>query len=313
MSESKTPRICVVGSANIDLIFRTPRMPALGETIAGTALHQCMGGKGANQAVVAARLGGEVTFIASVGSDAFGAESISAYEAEGIDASYISRASDQPTGTAAIFVDDEAENCIIVVAGANALLSPESIRAAANVIEQSDAVLCQLETPVDAAVEAFRIARAANTTTILTPAPAKSVTDELLSLCDVCVPNKTEITLISGIAIESEDDAIRAAEVLRAKGVKQVALTLGSEGVLVLDDFGQTKIPAMKVAAVDTTGAGDAFTGGLAMSLAGSPGLADAARRAAIVAAISVTKIGTQTSFPTLEEVEAWTTKKETS
>lgn len=308
MSDNKTNQkpICVVGSANVDLTFRTPRLPVPGETFAGRSLHQCMGGKGANQAVVAARLGATVTFIARVGSDGFGAEALEAYQAENIDTQFIQRDASQPTGTAAILVDDNAENCIIVVAGANAGLTPADVRAASSAIERSSIVLCQLETPTEAAIEAFRIARAANATTVLTPAPADKVTDELLSLCDVCVPNKPEIAAMVDQSVETQQDAIRAAQLLRERGVKRVALTLGGDGVLLVDGSGSTHIPAMCVEAVDTTGAGDAFTGGLSVGLADGLSLAEAARKAALVAAISVTRIGTQTSFPTSEEASKW-------
>lgn len=307
----KQPRITVVGSANIDLTFRTPRFPHPGETLTGHALHQCMGGKGANQAVAAARLGADVTFVACVGSDAFGKAAMEAYASDGIHTTFIRQVENQPTGTAAILVDDQAENCIIVVAGANALLKPSDICNASSTIQNSNAVLCQLETPVDAAVEAFRIARAINVLTILTPAPASHVTHELLTLCDICVPNKTEISTLTGQAIHSESDAIRAAEKLCERGVKRVALTMGSDGVLLLDESGSTRIPAINVDAVDTTGAGDAFTAALAVSLAEGKTFRDAARRASIVAAISVTRLGTQTAFPAKNEVSEWLTIKE--
>ncbi|QDV42841.1 Ribokinase [Stieleria neptunia] len=299
----KQSRICVVGSANIDLTFRTPRLPQPGETLAGHALHQGMGGKGANQAVAAARLGASVAFIARVGNDAFGKSAIEAYQAENIQTSCIRQSVDQPTGTAAIMVDDNAENCIIVVAGANAELNAEDVKGASSLMTNSQVVLCQLETPVDAAVEAFRIARAANVLTVLTPAPAERVTAELLSLCDVCVPNKTEITAMTGQTIETEADALRAAERLRDRGVKRVALTMGGDGVFVVDETGSTHIPAVRVKAVDTTGAGDAFTAALAVSLAEGMSFVESARRASAVAAISVTRIGTQTAFPTMSEV----------
>lgn len=296
-------RICVVGSANVDLTFRTPRFPQPGETLAGRAWHQGMGGKGANQAVAAARLGAAVAFISRVGNDAFGEAAIAAYQAENIRTSCLRQSVDQPTGIAAILVDDAAENCIIVVAGANAELSAEDVKAASTVLEQSHVVLCQLETPVDAAIEAFRLARAANVLTILTPAPAEHVTTELLALCDVCVPNKTEISALTGQSVDTEADALRAAERLLERGVKRVALTMGGDGVLVVDESGALHIPAIRVKAVDTTGAGDAFTAALAVSLAEGMTLTESARRASVVAAISVTRIGTQTAFPTLSEV----------
>lgn len=277
-----------------------------GETIAAHSLHQCTGGKGANQAVVAARLGANVTFVARVGNDGFGAEALKAYKTEGIDTSFIRQDSNLPTGTAGILVDDNAENCIIVAAGANAGLAADDVRSASATIEQSNVVLSQLETPCCAAVEAFRIARSAKVTTILTPAPADNVTDELLSLCDVCVPNATEISAMVGKTVANERDAISAAESLRNRGVKQIAVTLGAMGIIVLDESGPKHIPATKVEAVDTTGAGDAFTAALAVSLADGRSLADSARWARVVAAISVTRHGTQTSFPNLEEVKSW-------
>ena len=337
MSEQKTTsrRICVVGSANVDLTFRTPRFPLPGETLAGRSLHQGMGGKGANQAVAAARLGAQVAFVARVGNDAFGTLAIAGCQAERIDTSFVQRDAARPTGTAAILVDDQAENCIIVVAGANDGLTPDDIKAASSVIEQADLVLCQLETPLDTTLEAFRIARAAAVLTVLTPAPVAFVTDELLALCDVCVPNITEIAALSGCPHtaaklersfrtqqesqlkalttlatndrpENHEDAVQAAELVRKRGVKRVVLTMGGKGVMVIDDAGATHIPAIKVEAVDTTGAGDAFTAALAVLLADGLDLRTAARRASIVAAISVTRIGTQSAFPTLEEVNKW-------
>ncbi len=305
-SERIPRKICVVGSANVDLTFRTHRLPLPGETLAGSSLHQGMGGKGANQAVAAARLGARVTFVARVGNDAFGSEALASYAAEGIDTSFIHKDNERPTGTAAILVDDKAENSIIVVAGANEGLTPDDIKAATSSIESAALVLCQLETPLGTAIEAFRIARASGTLTVLTPAPVSLVTDELLALCDVCIPNKTEIAALTGCLIENYDDAKNAANLLRQKGVKRVVLTMGGEGALVVDDEGATHIPRMKVDAVDTTGAGDAFTAALAVSLANGLDIRQSARQASIVAAISVTRIGTQSSYPTGKEVQAW-------
>lgn len=299
-------RICIVGSANVDLTFRTPRLPMPGETFAGRSFQQCMGGKGANQAVAAARLGASVTFVARVGSDSFGDEAIKTYAAEGIDTSFVQQDTDQPTGTAAILVDDDAENCIVVVAGANARLAPEQVQRARSVIEQSDLVLSQLETPVNTTVEAFRIARAMKVPTMLTPAPAEQVTSELLELCDICLPNKTEIGTIAGHSVDDEANLIRAAKSLRERGVQRVLITLGSDGTLLVDDSGALRIPAMQVEPVDTTGAGDAFTGALAVGLTQGLRLEEAAKFAATVAAISVTRPGTQPSFPTLKEVQLW-------
>lgn len=300
------PRICVVGSANVDLTFRTPRLPTPGETIGGHAFHLGMGGKGANQAVAAARLGAEVALIARVGNDSFGQEAIRHYRAEGLDTTCLRQDAHSPTGTAAIVVDDAAENCIIVVAGANAKLSPEDVREASVVIQNADVLLCQLETPLEATVEAFRLARAAGVRTVLTPAPVTALPDGLLPLCDLCVPNQTEIARLVGGIIDSSGDAQVAANMLRERGVKSVVVTLGSRGALLVDAEGTTPISAVEVTAVDPTGAGDAFTAALAVGLADGLSLREAAQRASVVGALTATRIGTQTAFPTLAEVKKW-------
>jgi ribokinase len=296
-------RICVVGSANVDLTFRTPRLPQAGETLAGHSLHIGMGGKGANQAVAAARLGAEVTFVARVGNDSFGEEAVSQYQAEGIDTSFVRQNASLPTGTAAIVVDDDAENCIVIVAGANAELSSVDVREASSAIQQADAVLCQLETPLAATLEAFRLARAAGKLTILTPAPVVELSNELLQLCDLCIPNRTEMEFLVGGPVRSPDDAHAAAKALRARGVKAVVVTMGDSGAFLLDDAGALQIPVVPVEAVDTTGAGDAFTAALAVSLADGLTLRKAARRASLVGALTVTRIGTQAAFPHFTEV----------
>ena len=298
-------RICVVGSANVDLTFRTPRLPRPGETLAGHAFHLGMGGKGANQAVATARLGAHVSFISRVGIDAFGQEAVRRYKDEGIDTTFVRTDELRPTGTAAIVVDDDAENCIIVVAGANAGLSPEDVQEAASVIQTAHVLLAQLETPLDATLAAFRLARAAGVRTILTPAPATPLSDEVLRLCDFCVPNKTELELLVGRKVESLDDVESAANVLRQRGVPTVVVTMGVAGALLVDKDDTMHIPAVRVQAVDPTGAGDAFTAGLAVALATGLSLRNAARQASIVAALTVTRIGTQTAFPSLFEVEA--------
>lgn len=300
------PRICVVGSANVDLTFRTSRLPTPGETVAGHALHVGMGGKGANQAIAASHLGAKVAFVARVGKDTFGQQAMGVYRAEGIDTPFVQQDASRPTGTAAIVVDDTAENCIIVVAGANAGLSPQDVRDAAKAIQEADVLLCQLETPLDATLEAFRLARAAGVRTVLTPAPAMELAEELLCLCDVCVPNKTEIELLVKRKVESLEDAESAASMLRARGVGTVVVTMGRLGALLLDDDAATHVPAVRVEAVDPTGAGDAFTAALAVFLAEKLPLRDAARQASVVAGLTVTRMGTHAAFPPRVEVEKW-------
>lgn len=300
------PRICVVGSANVDLTFRTPRLPTPGETLAGHTFHLGMGGKGANQAVAAARLGAKVALIARVGNDTFGQETIRRYQAEGLDATFVRQDAQCPTGTAAIVVDDAAENCIIVVAGANANLSPEDVRDAFAVIQNADVLLCQLETPLQATLEAFRLARAAGVLTVFTPAPVMSLPDSLLRLCDLCVANRTEMERLVGRKVDSSGDAQAAASMLRERGVKTLVVTMGSRGALLLDAEGAMHISAIEVAAVDSTGAGDAFTAALAVWLAEGFSLREAAQQARIVGALTATRLGTQAAFPSLAEVKKW-------
>lgn len=299
---NRRANICVVGSVNIDLLFRSPRFPQPGETLTGNSFTQCMGGKGANQAVAAARLGADVTLIACVGNDSMGTAAIEHFRTEGIHTELIHTMRDQSTGTAAIVVDDRAENCIIVVPGANALLSLDHVRQAAECIAASDAVVCQLETPIDATLEAFRIARKAGKKTILTPAPIRDLPDELLQLCDLCIPNRTEMETLSKRSITSSLEAEEAMTTLICRGVGAVALTLGSDGACISERGATVTIPAVKVNAVDTTGAGDAFSAALAVMLSEGIPLTESARYAVQVAAISVTRAGTQPSFPFRKE-----------
>jgi ribokinase len=303
---ANAPRICVVGSANVDLTFRTPKLPRPGETLAGHAFHLGMGGKGANQAVAAVRLGAKVSLVANVGHDSFGHKAISHYRAAGIDTTFVRIDQQRPTGTAVVIVDDQAENCIIVVAGANGSLSPEDVREAASTIRDAALLLCQLETPLDATLEAFRLARAGGVRTVLTPPPATDLPEELFRLCDFCVPNESEVELLTGRKVKNLADAESAARELRNRGVRTVVVTMGVQGALLFDGNGATHVPAVTVEAVDPTGAGDAFTAALAVSLAEGHLLQDAARRASVVAALTVTRIGTQAAFPLRAEVEEW-------
>jgi ribokinase len=297
------PRLCVVGSANVDLTFRTARLPRPGETLAGHAFHLDYGGKGANQAVAAARLGAGVSLVARLGDDAFGRESLRRYQAENLDTAFVRIDPDRPTGTAAIFVDDQARNCILIVAGANASLSPTDVRAAAPAVAAAGMLLCQLEVPLETTLEAFRLARAAGVRTVLTPAPAVELPEELLRLCDLCVPNETEAETLTGRAVRSVAEAEMAAAELRWRGPGAVVVTLGDRGALLLDGEGPTHLPAIPVQAVDPTGAGDAFTAALAVFWAEGLALREAARRASRVAALTVTRQGAQASFPTRAEV----------
>ena len=306
LSMANIPRICVVGSSNIDLMFRTPRLPRPGETLTGRDFHFGFGGKGANQAVMAARLGAAVTMITKVGRDVFGEGTLRNYQAEGIDTIHLLRDAEQPSGVAGIVVDDAAQNCIILAPGANSRLTPEEVRGAARAIEAAHVLLCQLEVPVETTQAAFRIARAAGVRTILNPAPACQLPDDLLRLADLCVPNETELAELTGFAVEELNQVETAARQLRQKGPGMVIVTLGARGAMIVNDRGAERLAAVPVTPVDTTGAGDAFIGSLAVFLAEGQPLAEAVRMANAVAALSVTRIGTQTSFPKRAEVEAF-------
>jgi ribokinase len=299
------PRVCLVGSSNIDLTFRTARLPRPGETLTGQAFQLGFGGKGANQAVMAARLGAPVSMVTRVGNDVFGEQTVHNYRQHGIDTAHVLRDAERPTGVASIVVDDNAQNCILIVAGANAALSPADVRAAAAVIESAGVLLCQLEVPIETTLEAFRIARAAGVRTILNPAPAVALPDELLRLTDLCIPNETESELLTGQRVGTPDEAESAARALLRRGPSAILVTLGPRGVLLVEGGTTEHISPVPVRAVDASGAGDAFIGSLAVFLVEGCSLRDAARRANVAAALSVTRHGTQASFPTRTEVEA--------
>jgi ribokinase len=296
-------RIAVVGSANVDLTFRTPRLPQPGETLTGHGFHLGFGGKGANQAVMAARLGASVSLVARIGADAFGQEMLRHLGAEGMDLTHVKTDRERPTGTAAIVVDDAARNCILVVPGANHGLSPQDVQAAAPVIQSAAFVLCQLEVPLPAIQEAFRIARATGVRTILNPAPAAPLPDDLLALTDLCAPNETELQQLTGQHAGSLGEVESAARMLLRRGAKAVAVTLGERGALLVENEKATHVPAVTVSAVDPTGAGDAFIGSLAVFWAEGHSLPEAARRACAVASLTVTRPGAQSAFPSRTEV----------
>jgi ribokinase len=300
------PRIVVVGSTNIDLTFAVPRLPRSGETLAGRGLHTGFGGKGANQAVMAARLGAAVHMISAVGGDDFGRQALASYRAQNVDTTFVRVHESHPTGTAAILVDEQAHNCIVVVAGANAAVSPEDVLAARRAIESADVVLTQLETPLDAARQAFLLARAAGVRTVLNPAPAASLPEDVLALTDLCIPNETELETLIGGPVWSLEEAQAAGEALRQRGPAEVIVTLGARGALVIGPAGTEHCPPVAVPAIDPTAAGDAFIGSLAVFLAQGMPLVQAARRASAVAAMTVTRPGAQCSFPSRAEIEAF-------
>jgi ribokinase len=299
------PRVCVVGSANVDLTFRAASLPRPGETLAGRSFQLAFGGKGANQAVAAARLGARVHLVARVGCDLFGEQLRQHFLAEHIDASHVRTDDSQSSGAASITVDDEGRNCILVVAGANGGLAPADVQAAAPTIAACQILLCQLEVPVETTRTALRVAREAGVTTVLNPAPAAPLADEVLRLADLCVPNETEAERLTGKPVTDLAEAEAAARMLQARGARTVVVTLGERGALLVDQ-GARHIQAVPVRAVDTTGAGDAFIGGLAVFLAEGLDLERAAGRACAVAALSVTRLGAQAALPSSAELEAF-------
>ncbi len=308
MQAGQSPKICMVGSSNIDLIARTPRLPLPGETIVGTLFQMGYGGKGANQAVMAARLGAQVTVVTKLGRDVFGEDTLKNYRAQGIDTTYVMFDETRFSGVAPIWVDESTgQNTIIIVPGANDGLSPSDAHTASAAIKAADVLICQLEVPLETTLEAFRIAKKdpnSRVLTILNPAPAAPLPDELLRLTDIVAPNETETALLTGMIVESLDQAAAAAQALRKRGPKTVIITLGQRGALFVEgDQPSQHVPARPVQAVDSTGAGDAFIGSLAYFLGYKRPMRDAVKRAVAIATQSVLKRGTQTSFPMREEV----------
>jgi ribokinase len=298
--------IVVVGSSNTDMVIKAGHLPAAGETIIGGTFFMNPGGKGANQAVAAARLGGTVTFIAKIGNDIFGRHAVQLFEEQKIDVSYILSDTEHPSGIALITVDKNAENCIVVAPGSNEFLSPNDLVAAIPVIEKAGILLIQLEIPL-ATVE-YVVATAAKTGTrvILNPAPACQLPDSLLINISIITPNRREAEMISGIKITNMDSAKEAAKIIKHRGVETVIITLGVEGALVLSDGNFTEVPAFPVNAVDTTGAGDIFNGALAVAISEGRDLFAATEFACKASAICVSRLGAQSSAPNKSEVDSF-------
>ncbi len=296
-------KIIVIGSSNVDLTARVRTLPRPGETIGGARLHQANGGKGANQAVSAARLGADVTFLTCLGNDANGEMLSAQFAAEGIDTSKI-KFSATPTGTALIFVDDNAENCIAVAPGSNNDLLPADVEGIRDSISGAAYMLLQLEIPIPTVEKAILLADEAGVRTILNPAPMAPLSDGILKHVWLLTPNQTEAHSLTGIAVNDEEDARKAADALLAKGVGNVIITMGSKGSLVCTPGETTFVPARKVKAVDTTGAGDVYNGALVAALAEGKSLVSAARIATAASSVAVTRMGAQTSAPHRNELE---------
>ena len=294
MKDLRNHNILVVGSSNTDMVVKTNHLPRPGETVLGGTFFMNPGGKGANQAVAVARLGGQVSFICKTGSDIFGHQSQQLFEEEGIDTSYIFSDPKNPSGVALITVDAHAENCIVVASGANANLLPSDLAKSEEAIEKADLILMQLEIPMDTVEFVAKMASKKNKRVILNPAPAQTLSATLLRHLYMITPNETE----------AEVSAKKAAQVIREMGVQNVIVTLGSKGALIYCDSMVDMVPAIKVEAVDTTAAGDIFNGALTVALAEGRDLREAVRFACKASAISVTRVGAQSSVPYRNEVD---------
>jgi len=302
-------RIVVIGSINVDLVVRVATLPRPGETVLGGRFASVPGGKGANQAVAAARAGGRTTFVARVGDDSMGRSAIKAFQAEGIETDFITITPECPTGVALILVDAAGENSIAVAGGANDRLSSDDIERARPAIEAADVLLLQLEVPLEAVAHAVSIALSAGTRVILNPAPARPLPATLLAGVDILTPNETEAESLAGRGSDtasSSADVERTAGTLLGLGPRAVVVTLGPAGALVAVAADRTYVPAFPVEPRDTVAAGDVFNGCLAVRLAEGGDLVGAARFAAAAAAICVTREGAQTSAPRRGEIEAF-------
>ncbi|MCX0384190.1 ribokinase [Clostridium perfringens] len=300
-------KICVLGSMNMDLVLKVKDMPKVGETILSKSFQKIAGGKGANQAVAAKRSGAEVFMISKIGKDENGRELRDKLVEDNIDVKYVFEDRIEPTGMALIMVNDNGNNSIIVNAGSNMTLTKDEIHSAENLIKESDIIISQFETPEDITIEAFKIAKENGKVTILNPAPAKKIKDELLNYTDIIVPNETEAELLTGIEIKDIEDAKKAGEIFLGKGVKFAIITLGEKGAaLIGKDFCEI-VPAYRVNAIDTTAAGDSFIGGLSSKLdtknLGRETLSSSIRFGNKVSSIAVQRKGAQPSIPYLKEV----------
>ena len=300
-----TGKLVVLGSVNADHILSVNYFPRPGETLTGQAYQVVFGGKGANQAVAAGRLGANVSFIACVGEDDIGARMREQFVRDGVDVQGVMRVPGMNTGVAMIFVSAQGENSIGIAAEANAALTPDRLQPHLNIICDADALLMQLETPLDTIMAAASAARAAGTTVILNPAPAHALPDSLLAQVDIITPNETEAECLTGIKIDSDADAARAATMLHGKGIRTVLITLGARGVWCSEQGHQgVLIPGFRVQALDTTAAGDTFNAAFVTAMLEQKPLAAAIRFAHAAAALSVTRFGAQPSIPWRNETD---------
>ena len=297
-------KITVVGSSNTDMVIKSTNLPSAGETILGGDFLMNPGGKGANQAVAAARLGGDTTFITKTGNDIFGKQAVDLFKKEGINTEFIAIDPKKPSGVALIMVDDHGENCISVALGANGTLNAQDIDKAEKQIKSSELVLMQLEIPLPTVEYVTKLANDAGVKVVLNPAPAQKLSVELLSSLYLLTPNESEAEILTGIKVKDESSASKAAEIIKSKGVKNVIITMGAAGAFVSTDSEELMIPAPRAEVVDTTAAGDTFNGALVVALAEKKNFMDAVIFANKAASISVTKLGAQASVPFRKDIQ---------
>jgi ribokinase len=306
-------KVVIIGSYNTDLTIKTGRIPRPGETVIGGAFTEGGGGKGANQAVAAVRAGAKVSFIARVGCDVLGKNGIQRLADEGIDTRYIIYDPEVPTGIAFIVVDERGENSIVVASGANARLSPDDIKAAQDEISSAAVLLVQLESPIETIRKAIEIAHKKGAIVILNPAPVQPLEHNLLKEIDIITPNKVEAEMITGIKVTDEESLHAIVKKFFEYGIKNVLITLGSKGIFAGYSNTMELIPAYKVCSIDSTGAGDVFSGSLAAFLSEGMSIEKAVKMANVSASLSVTRLGAQNSAPHRSEIEGFVVARETS
>lgn len=298
-----TNRIIVIGSSNTDMVVKSPVLPKPGETILGGTFLMNAGGKGANQAVAAARLGGDVTLVAKVGNDIFGKQSIEGFKHENINTEFVFFGEETPSGIALIMVNEEGENCIVVAPGANANLLPADIEQVIN-LSEAEIILMQLEIPIETIEAVVKKAKQNKQKVIINPAPAQKLPDELLNGLFLITPNETEAGLLTGITVVDEATALQAADVFLTKGVQNVIITLGKQGAYFHNKDMKFKIAAPTVKAMDTTAAGDTFSGAIAVAVTEKMEWKQAIQFAVKAASVSVTRMGAQASVPYRHEMD---------
>lgn len=299
-------KVVIVGSLNMDLVTRAPRLPRAGETLAGQSFVTVPGGKGANQAVAAARLGASVAMVGCVGDDAYGEQLRTALLAEGIDCQAVTRIDGESTGVALIVVDDSSQNAIVIVAGGNGHVTASVVDSFDALLSGAEVIICQLEVPLDTVGHVLKRGHELGKTVILNPAPASGpLPAEWFAWIDYLIPNESEATALTGLPVDSTASADAAASALLKAGVSKVIVTLGEQGALFASPSRSEHFPAPKVQPVDTTAAGDTFVGGFAAALADGKSESDAIRFGQVAAALSVTRSGAQPSIPTFAEVQA--------